>query len=58
MNNQKVKALVFDVFGTVVDWRGSMIAEGDHMGQGKGPEIRLGGSSPTPGTTSTPRCTP
>ena len=24
----KVKALLFDVFGTVVDWRGSLIAEG------------------------------
>ena len=23
-----VKALVFDTFGTVVDWRGSIIAEG------------------------------
>jgi hypothetical protein len=32
MNNQKVKALVFDVFGTVVDWRGSMIAEGGSHG--------------------------
>jgi 2-haloacid dehalogenase len=24
-----VKALTFDVFGTVVDWRGSLIAEGE-----------------------------
>ena len=24
-----VRALVFDVFGTVVDWRGSIIAEGE-----------------------------
>jgi len=27
-NSVSVKALVFDVFGTVVDWRGSIIAEG------------------------------
>ncbi|MGH8746979.1 MAG: haloacid dehalogenase type II, partial [Burkholderiales bacterium] len=26
-----VKALVFDVFGTVVDWRGSIIAEGRRL---------------------------
>jgi 2-haloacid dehalogenase len=36
MDNQKVKALVFDVFGTVVDWRGSMIAEGMTWGKAKG----------------------
>jgi 2-haloacid dehalogenase len=28
-----VKALVFDVFGTVVDWRGSIIAEGRRLGR-------------------------
>lgn len=31
-----VKALVFDTFGTVVDWRGSIIAEGAAWGQAKG----------------------
>ena len=31
-----VKALVFDVFGTVVDWRGSLIAEGRRLGREKG----------------------
>jgi len=30
-----VKALVFDVFGTVVDWRGSLIAEGRRLGRAK-----------------------
>lgn len=30
-----VKALVFDVFGTVVDWRGSVIAEGRALGRRK-----------------------
>ena len=30
-----VKALVFDVFGTVVDWRGSLIAEGRRLGCAK-----------------------
>src|SRR5712692_9957609 len=31
-----VKALTFDVFGTVVDWRSSIIDEGAHLGQAKG----------------------
>jgi 2-haloacid dehalogenase len=31
-----VKALVFDVFGTVVDWRGSIIEEGNAWGKSKG----------------------
>ncbi len=30
-----VKALVFDVFGTVVDWRGSIIAEGRRLGRSR-----------------------
>jgi 2-haloacid dehalogenase len=30
-----VQALVFDVFGTVVDWRGSIIREGELLGQRK-----------------------
>src|ERR1700722_13776291 len=39
MANLKVKALVFDTFGTVVDWRGSMIAEGMTWGKAKGLNI-------------------
>lgn len=31
-----VKLLVFDVFGTVVDWRSSVIAEGEQLGRTKG----------------------
>lgn len=31
-----VRALVFDVFGTVVDWRSSVIREGEALGQAKG----------------------
>ena len=31
-----VKALVFDTFGTLVDWRGSIIAEGARWGKAKG----------------------
>jgi 2-haloacid dehalogenase len=31
-----VRALVFDVFGTVVDWRGSIIREGTQWGKAKG----------------------
>jgi 2-haloacid dehalogenase len=34
-----VKALVFDTFGTVVDWRSSVIAEGQSWGKAKGLKI-------------------
>jgi 2-haloacid dehalogenase len=34
-----VKALVFDVFGTIVDWRSSVIAEGIAWGKAKGLHI-------------------
>jgi 2-haloacid dehalogenase len=34
-----VKALVFDTFGTVVDWRGSIMAEGTVWGKSKGIDI-------------------
>ena len=27
-----IKAIVFDVFGTVVDWRGSLVRELEHFG--------------------------
>lgn len=33
---ENVKALTFDVFGTVVDWRGSIIREGRELGERKG----------------------
>ena len=31
-----IRALVFDVFGTVVDWRGSIISEGEALSAAKG----------------------
>jgi len=34
-----VRALVFDVFGTVVDWRGSIIAEGERYWRPRGLDI-------------------
>jgi 2-haloacid dehalogenase len=34
-----VKALTFDVFGTVVDWRGSIIREGELLGARKGLDV-------------------
>ena len=34
-----LKVLVFDVFGTVVDWRSSVIAEGEQLGRTKGLNI-------------------
>ena len=36
------KALVFDTFGTVVDWRGSIIAEGNAWGKAKGVTVDWG----------------
>src|SRR5438477_4087316 len=37
-----VKALVFDTFGTVVDWRGSIIKEGTEWGKTKGLQVDWG----------------
>jgi 2-haloacid dehalogenase len=34
-----VKALGFDVFGTVVDWRASIIREGQALGRTRGLEV-------------------
>lgn len=34
-----VKALTFDVFGTVVDWRSSIIREGEQFGKAKGLKV-------------------
>ena len=36
MDSTNIKALAFDVFGTVVDWRGSLIREGMDLGREKG----------------------
>lgn len=36
MDFKQVKALTFDVFGTVVDWRRSIIREGEQIGREKG----------------------
>ena len=40
---REVKALTFDVFGTVVDWRGSITGEGRKLGEEKRLRARLGG---------------
>ena len=39
MTPSNIKALTFDVFGTVVDWRGSIIREGEAFGMEKGLEV-------------------
>jgi 2-haloacid dehalogenase len=39
LSAMQVKALVFDVFGTVVDWRGSVISEGEAVGRAKGLDV-------------------
>ncbi|HXV06465.1 MAG TPA: haloacid dehalogenase type II [Burkholderiales bacterium] len=35
----EIKALTFDVFGTVVDWRGSIVREGHALGRARGLEV-------------------
>lgn len=37
-----VKLLAFDTFGTVVDWRSSVIAEGEQLGKAKGLKVDWG----------------
>ena len=39
MDLSAVKALTFDVFGTVADWRGSIIDEGERLGAAKGLDV-------------------
>ena len=36
MDANVIRALVFDVFGTCVDWRGSVIRECEAVGRAKG----------------------
>jgi len=38
-NELDVKALTFDVFGTVVDWRSSIVREGRELGRAKGLDV-------------------
>ncbi|MCY3707828.1 MAG: haloacid dehalogenase type II [Caldilineaceae bacterium] len=39
MDFSEVKALTFDIFGTVVDWRGSIINEGEDVWTDKGVDV-------------------
>jgi 2-haloacid dehalogenase len=39
MDPSEVKALTFDVFGTVVDWRSSITREGEALGRAKGLQV-------------------
>ncbi len=39
MTLSDVKALTFDVFGTVVDYRGTIIREGERLNQAKGLQV-------------------
>ena len=39
MNPADIRALTFDVFGTVVDWRGSLVREGQAFGRAHGVAI-------------------
>jgi 2-haloacid dehalogenase len=51
---ENIKFLAFDVFGTVVDWRSSVIAEGEQLGKAKSINIKSP-NSPTPGGRFTGR---
>ena len=42
LSSPGVKALAFDVFGTVVDWRGSILREGPQRGKAKGLQVDWG----------------
>ena len=42
MTYPDVRALTFDVFGTVVDWRGSIIREGERLGRARGLAVDWG----------------
>lgn len=39
MPDATIKALLFDVFGTVVDWRGGVIREGERLGGERGLDV-------------------
>lgn len=39
MEFSEIKAMTFDVFGTVVDWRGSIIREGENVWAAKGVQV-------------------
>ena len=39
MTGPGIEALLFDVFGTVMDWRGSIIREGEQLGKEKGLDV-------------------
>jgi 2-haloacid dehalogenase len=39
MDFSEIKAMTFDVFGTVVDWRGSIIREGEDVWAAKGVDV-------------------
>lgn len=39
MTIERIKALTFDVFGTVVDWRSSIIREGEALGRARGLDV-------------------
>src|SRR3984885_13846914 len=50
-----VKACVFDTFGTVVDWRGSVIGEATSWGKAKGLNINWARSPTAGGSDTCPR---
>lgn len=39
MDPNSIKALTFDIFGTVVDWRSTIIREGQQLGEAKGIQL-------------------
>jgi len=39
MQHREIRALTFDVFGTTVDWRGTITREGERLGAAKGIQV-------------------
>ena len=39
MRHGDIRALTFDVFGTTVDWRGTITREGERLGAAKGIQV-------------------
>jgi 2-haloacid dehalogenase len=39
MQHGDIRALTFDVFGTTVDWRGTITREGERLGAAKGIQV-------------------
>ena len=51
----EIQALVHDVFGTVVDWRSAVTADGEALAHGAASPVSIGSNSPMNGAAPTRR---